>query len=407
MDLCETLNRTVKLAMDEGKAASYEEAQRMFRSFHLKIVVAPGFSRVPAAQAAVLTMLNAARKTFLGRVELTGPLDELCTMAWFKGKALGEVAAALGVHCQPGSSDTPMIVVGEVTLDAVPEFCLGVQLGTNGFALEPGGHAGWEPGAGVEVGVAAAGAAINEAFQHVYRGWVLAGQRRIRFDFPQGARAANPSAGWVVGLGHLGQAYLWTLALAGVGRVGAIRLSDFDMVTLSSLSTCLLVDLGDVGRKKVDAVADRLASVGFEVVRDYEKLSLEEDLVPLQVRTAVIAVDNLGLRRGLDRLRGVRVLECGIGDGADGFTRVQMHRFPGSRLARDVWAGEDPRASRHVDISKPAYQALLGESGDECGTTMVASRSIATPFVGAFAGALLACLKEASGDAWNFDLNCL
>lgn len=89
--------------------------------------------------------------------------------------------------------------------------------------------------------------------------------------------------------------------------------------------------------------------------------------------------------------------------------RVQMHAFPGRRLARDVWEGEDVRASRPVDISSPAYQTMLRESGDECGTTLVASRSVATPFVGAFAGAVLAHLfrLEGAGDAWNFDLNSL
>lgn len=39
MELAETLNRTVKLAMDEGRAASYEEAQALFASFRLRISV--------------------------------------------------------------------------------------------------------------------------------------------------------------------------------------------------------------------------------------------------------------------------------------------------------------------------------------------------------------------------------
>jgi hypothetical protein len=38
-------------------------------------------------------------------------------------------------------------------------------------------------------------------------------------------------------------------------------------------------------------------------------------------------------------------------------------------------------------------RALLAESCDECGTTLVAGRSVATPFVGAFAGAVMARLS--------------
>ena len=119
---------------------------------------------------------------------------------------------------------------------------------------------------------------------------------------------------------------------------------------------------------------------------------------------------NLALRKSLDKVSGAAVLEAGIGDGVDGFARVQAHAFPGCLRARDIWVGEDPKASRAVDISKPAYQSLLKESSDECGTTIVAGRSIATPFVGAFAGALLARLSssgELQEHAWNFDVNSL
>ena len=409
MDLAETLNRTVKLAMDEGRASSYEEAHRLFNSFRLKVAVAPGFTKSPAGEAAVLTLLNAARKTFLGGVELVGPWDEVCTMAWFKGQSLLEVATTFGIDCERGTADAPTIMVGAVAPAQPPDFCVGMHLRAAGFTLEPGCGSSWDADAGAEAGVAAAGAAMNEAFQHVYRRWSLAGQRVIRFAFAPGLPMPAPDTEWVVGLGHLGQAYLWTRALAAAGSASRIRLTDFDVVSLSSLSTCLLVDLADIDDKKVDAVAAKLARVGFDVVRDRARLSLEEDVIAPDGSVAVIAVDNIGLRRGLDRLRGARILESGIGEGIDGFTRVQVHKFPGSRLARDVWAGEDVRASRHVDISKPAYRALLDESGDECGTTMVASRSVATPFVGAFAGAVLAHMigKEPLGDAWNFDLNCL
>jgi uncharacterized membrane protein len=61
-------------------------------------------------------------------------------------------------------------------------------------------------------------------------------------------------------------------------------------------------------------------------------------------------------------------------------------------------------------LNKPAYQALLAKSGDECGTALVAGRSVATPFVGAFAGALLSSLAVDRGDdvhAWSYDVNSL
>src|SRR5262249_25014281 len=98
------------------------------------------------------------------------------------------------------------------------------------------------------------------------------------------------------------------------------------------------------------------------------------------------------------------------GDGAEAFTRVQFHEFPGERKARDVWADDDARSSRRVDISQPAYQALRRTTGDECGTTLVAGRSVATPFVGAVAGAVLAWLgggTSVPNHALSYDINAL
>ena len=136
---------------------------------------------------------------------------------------------------------------------------------------------------------------------------------------------------------------------------------------------------------------------------------MDEQVVAPDGALVIVAVGNIGLRRGLDRIRGARILECGIGDGAQAFTRVQMHAFPGSRLAQDFWSEGDARAGRPVDLDKPAYQELLRKSGDVCSTTLVASRSVATPFVGAFAGSVLVWLAATGSlqDAWNFDLNCL
>lgn len=263
----------------------------------------------------------------------------------------------------------------------------------------------------VEAGVAAAGAALNEAFQHSYRRAPLAGQREIRWKFPGKAHFAPMGTLWLIGLGHLGQAFLWTAALVGGDRLPqSIRLSDYDTVSWSSLSTCLLVKARDVGQKKVDVVAEQLEALGVEVQRDYERLNLDAVIVRSAHELAVVAVDNVALRRSLDRLHAARVLEAGIGDGPDAFTRIQLHAFPGPRKARDIWVGDDARAARSVDISQPAYQALLAKSDDQCGTTIVAGRSVATPFVGAFAGALLNRLALDSRGfeyAWSFDVGNL
>lgn len=411
MKLAETLNRTMKLAMDEGRVQSYQEAIALFASFRLRLQVAPGFTCSPGAEAAVLTLLRAGPKTFLGGIELVGPLDEMCTLAWFAGKTLGEVAVSCGVLLGANADvHVPTICVGagEATADG---FWLGLRVNNDSFALTPCASFTSEPVASVEAGVAGAGAALNQAFQHIYRRAPQAGLRETHFKLPGNNWSAAARSQWLIGLGHLGQAYLWTAMLRPAGqRPEVVRLTDDDKVSAASLSTCLLVDVVDVGRQKTDAVAERLEALGVTVQRDLVRLALDAGPVESAHPLCVVAVDNLTLRRALDRLHSLCVLEAGIGDGVDGFTRVQAHAFPSQRLARDIWAGGDLKASREVDISKPAYRSLLQESGDECGTTLVAGRSVATPFVGAFAGAVLARLSAAGQlheHAWNFNVSAL
>lgn len=421
MELVEVLNRTVKLALDDGRVASLAEAQALFEGFNLRIVVGSGFSKAPAQEAAMLTLLTAAPKTFLGGVEIVGAVDERCTLAWFAKRTLAEVAQEAGARVgtspsahAPRPSQAATIHVGDSVLTEGPSFVVSLQLSAVGFDICPHEPAHSERTAPVEVGVAAAGAALSEAFAHVYRRSAMAGARRLSFRMPGLAAVKRPDApSWIVGLGHLGQAFLWTLALSRAGDACVVKLTDFDNVSESSLSTCLMVKDADVGKLKVDVVGDRLSELGFTVQRDPGRLNLDGGPLDSGVGVAIVVVDNIALRRSLDRLKGVRIFEGGIGSGTEGFTRVQLHAFPGPRLARDVWAGEDPHASRVVDISAPAYQALLKQSGDECGTTLLAGRSIATPFVGAFAGGVLFGLAASSPREhraqydWAFDLNYL
>jgi hypothetical protein len=105
-----------------------------------------------------------------------------------------------------------------------------------------------------------------------------------------------------------------------------------------------------------------------------------------------------------------RVVEAGIGDRGTNFTRTQLHVLPGRRKASEIWCDSDPAASRLVSTSAPAYQKLLETTGDACGTTLLAGRSVATPFVGAFVGSLaytLAISDCAGLDAIALDLNAL
>lgn len=74
----------------------------------------------------------------------------------------------------------------------------------------------------------------------------------------EGQRKLKEAKVLVVGTGGLGSPVLLYLAAAGVGTIGIV---DFDKVDDSNLQRQVLFGVGDVGRPKVDAAADRLRAL--------------------------------------------------------------------------------------------------------------------------------------------------
>lgn len=416
--MIETLNRTAKMALDDGSSATLDDAIKRFESFRVQVVVGAGVDSSRSLQAALLTLINAAPRTFLGGVLVTGNTDVQLDLAWFKGQALSEVLPVFNSCLADFSSDLPTIVVGEWA-GTIGSFCIFLSCDGNKFTVGPDQPSPVQEEATIQTGVAAAGVALNEVFHYIYFGRALAGQRNIVASLPshgghQDILSMQDNVSFI-GLGHLGQAVLWVLALSGIplGEKLHIRLQDYDHISLSSLSTCLLSWKEDVGKLKVDVVSERLSKLGFDCETIANKFVFDELPQIPESQVYVIAVDNVSFRRGMDKLPGKRVIEAGIGDGNKGFTQIQLHTFPGLRKAADIWADGDPKAANAVSINTPAYQELLRETRDECGTTQLAGRSIATPFVGAFAGASLFNLwvSDISGKdkqcAWNLDVNTL
>jgi molybdopterin-synthase adenylyltransferase len=80
-----------------------------------------------------------------------------------------------------------------------------------------------------------------------------------------GQQALKAASVLIVGAGGLGAPAALYLAAAGVGRIG---LADPDTVALSNLQRQILYAGADVGRPKVEAAAERLASLNANVVVD-------------------------------------------------------------------------------------------------------------------------------------------
>ena len=112
--------------------------------------------------------------------------------------------------------------------------------------------------------------AINEAFSYVRGEGGASGRRRVGLSLWRPSSVQSwmtpaddepllqylPSSLWLIGLGHLGQAYLWGLGLLPYANPSGLSLvlQDVDVITPSTESTSILTDASMVGQKKTRAM---------------------------------------------------------------------------------------------------------------------------------------------------------
>ncbi|MGL6097545.1 MAG: hypothetical protein ACRC7O_17325 [Fimbriiglobus sp.] len=247
----------------------------------------------------------------------------------------------------------------------------------------------------------AAALAVNEAFLHVGNETRAAGRRAV------GLSLWNPSSGcdwlvpddsepvlnylpsrlWLIGLGHLGQAYLWGLGLLPYADPSGLSLvlQDTDVITPSTESTSVLTEAGHVGQKKTRAMAAWAEQRGF-VTSIYERLfDGTFRLQPGEPAVALCGVDNAVGRRGLDQVGFDLVVEAGLGRNYRDFRSIRLHTLPGPRRAADLWKAEAPREEL---TDRVAYQKMRADGLDQCGVTLLAGKAVGAPFVGAVAACL-------------------
>jgi hypothetical protein len=69
------LHRTAKYFMDSGRAETHEDAVRLLQGFGLTILIDARTAATANGQVALLTLVNAARRTFLAGIEVAGAPD--------------------------------------------------------------------------------------------------------------------------------------------------------------------------------------------------------------------------------------------------------------------------------------------------------------------------------------------
>jgi hypothetical protein len=402
------LNRSIKLALDSGEASTIEEAREIFEGYRLGIIVGPDAAASATKQAALLTVVNTARRCFLGGVEVqVGNANADLLLPWRDCRTLGQAIVDLGGRVSDAiPKESPVVLIGDVNGPTQYDFALratfdgwigGVAPGDDGIQLN-------ELQEFTPSGVLAGALAVSEAFQHVRGRNALAGHRAVGFSLWKPESTISwvddsdtgpelewlPSNCWLIGLGHLGQAYLWTLGFLPYANPETVQLvlQDYDELVLANDSTSLLTNSKMIGQKKTRAMAQWCAQRGFRTHIIERRFAADFEIDAEEPQVALCGVDNPTARAALEDVGFTQIIEAGLGRGTEEYLAFQMHCFPAERTARQRWESVDVTKSDDA-FEKPAYESLAAQGVDKCGLIMLANRSVGASFVGAFTSTLV------------------
>jgi hypothetical protein len=203
---------------------------------------------------------------------------------------------------------------------------------------------------------------------------------------------------WVLGLGHLGNAYLWSLAALPYKKPEEVRLclNDFDDVEAENVETGLLFTPEDEGQLKTRICSRWLEARSFRtrlVERPFDSDFQRRQTRPqIEPPLALCGFDSNEVRRKLPNAGFAQVIDTGLGGTKDNFETIGFHTWPNPRSADDLWPDPSPEEQEMEarEIERIAQESsAYGELGDDvCGRAELAGKSVAVPFVGVTAATL-------------------
>lgn len=407
------LSRISKLFVDSGEISVADALARRERH---RVIIKCGadVARSRTLQLAVLTAANIAGRCFPGAVQFSldiglaeGPLLIWPRLEITFGAALAEIAGAESL-AETGDADeaSHTLLFGTATAARAA-----LRVTFDGWVAKVGPadrvERLQERGFCALAGTLAGALAISEVFLSFAGLNIEAARRSIGLSLwrpdllPDDPAAIGvpiqflPSELWVLGLGHLGNAYLWALAALPYANPTAaeIYLNDFDIIEPENLDTGMIFGSRDAGALKTRVCAEWLERRGFGtrlIERPFDSnFRCRTTRSQIEPRLALCGFDSNPARRDLETAAFLRVMESGLGGTKDNFDTISFHAIPNPRTAAELWPDlnheEQALQQEHFDQiarENPAY-AELGD--DVCGRAELAGKSVAVPFVGAIA----------------------
>jgi hypothetical protein len=392
MALDRQIARLAKILVD-NEGIPFDEAQSRLRALTLEIVVGSDATS-PAAHAAVLTAVSVGSRTFVGGVCVTGATEQRLNSALpLEANTLGEAALLVGAS----RLDYPpsyRIFIGPVAdpgeIWAVSTWWHGWRAG----AVEPSA-ALCDEGDNPLVGIVAGALAVGEAFEAA-RGRVADLRSEVDlWPVDSGEKAPDfsevflPGALWLIGLGNLGQAFLWALAALPYTNPSevALVLQDRDKTSEENWATSVLVRSETYGELKTKVGEEWALAKKFDVRRVDRRILAGDRLENEDPRLALSGVDKIEARKLMGDVGFDCIVDAGLGKKSADFDRYRVTVFDLAHPIEKHFEGQKDESADESILRGDAYQRLQAEIG-RCGTAEIAGASAAAPYVSAVAASV-------------------
>ena len=370
----DSIDRTAKILVDTGTVPDFEAAHRYLEQMVLQLAVGPDVEHDPAAQAALATAVNAGSRAHHGGVHVRVDADPVLFTGWTAGLTASQLVTRYGgTITDELDGNKPTLVIGHPTRAITGNPILHLTWnGWSGGAVQSPEQALSDSGNPI-AGTLAAALGISEIFQQKL-GAIVAGRRDVGLSLwhpDTDWRTADagpqlqylPAGLWLLGLGHLGQSYAWTIGMLPYRKPAEARIGllDFDAVVEGNTATQLLVGRDGIGQLKTRVVARALENLGF-TTRIVER-AFDSNFRPAshgstkrdEPIVALTGFDDVVPRRALGDAGFGRVVDGGLGAGPDEYLGMLVRTFPTGTSPADAFA----QSTTGVNPLRTAYQAEI------------------------------------------------
>jgi hypothetical protein len=401
------IHRTALLAAHDDSQPTLDAALAAHAATGVLVRANDAACTETAGQAALLTAVITAVRAF-GQVHVLLDAPEArVKLGVLRGLTLAEALVREGAQLVTASNVRPndawpVVLVGAGTsAPATAHSSLVLRITWSGWVATVSPASAAEPrsdGCGVLAAIAAAALGISEAFGAVRtRPGSDAGFRTVQLNLwnphapatDDGPKLTHaPLSWWLVGVGHLGQAYAWVISWLHYEDLAAVEiaLQDTDRTVPANHSTGILTPKGSTGVRKTRLVASRLEHAGFDTRILERRLDIDLHLHEGETHVALLGVDNLPTRRLVSNVGWRFAVDIGLGSGPTNFCSLLLRRFPGATRSDQVQAWTEPMPNSVVPPTRAFVD--LQQRGDECGVVELAGKAVGASFVGVAAACL-------------------